>query len=133
MTDPDISLVHVFPPTAVMKNRGGAPRGNQNARKHGIYAKFILLKDQKALDQMSGEGLQAELALARACLKDALERKNAATDPMEKATWDAASHAWFESVVKIKLNAAAKAQQVDVVWDTFQDALRHAWDVLGVK
>jgi hypothetical protein len=120
------------PAGKAMRKKGAQP-GNQNAHKHGIYSKFILLRDQSALESMSDGGLADELALARARLKNALERTEAASGEAERIAWDAASQAWFEIIIKIKVKALEKSAQADEVWETFMEAIRAANDRQGVK
>jgi hypothetical protein len=115
------------------KRRRGAPRGNHNAHTHGIYSKFILLRDKSVIEGMTDGSLKDELALARARLKNALERTEAATVETEKIAWDTACHAWFDSILKIKVTAVEKSQQANEVWDTFMEAIRAANDIQGVK
>jgi uncharacterized protein YjcR len=41
-----------------LKNRGGAPEGNQNARKHGYYSKVLTPEQQVKLAQANPDLLQ---------------------------------------------------------------------------
>ena len=45
--------------------RGGAPRGNHNALKHGFYARSFPRADQKDLEIYTFKGLQDEIAALR--------------------------------------------------------------------
>ena len=52
----------------------GAPRGNQNARKHGFYAKVLDEAEQLDFELASGvEGIDDEIALLRVKIKSILE------------------------------------------------------------
>ena len=52
------------------ERKPGAPRGNQNARKHGFYSKKVTRKEQAYLEQASEiHGLSQEIALLRARIK----------------------------------------------------------------
>jgi uncharacterized protein YjcR len=115
------------------KRKRGAPKGNHNAHTHGIYSKFILLRDKTVIEGMTDGSLKDELALARARLKNALERAELATEETEKLAWDSASHTWVELIFKIKVNAVEKSQQANEVWDTFMEAIREANDRQGVR
>ncbi len=58
-----------------MKAKRGAPKGNQNARKHGFYSK--VLDEAERLDfelATSVEGIDDEIALLRVKIKSLLER-----------------------------------------------------------
>lgn len=58
-----------------MKGKRGAPRGNQNARKHGFYSK--VLDEAERLDfelATDVEGIDDEIALLRVKIKSLLER-----------------------------------------------------------
>lgn len=56
------------------KNKGGAPLGNQNARKHGFYSRA--LKDGEKADFEDArdvEGIDEEIALLRVKIKSLVE------------------------------------------------------------
>ena len=60
-------------PTKADRKRG-APKGNQNARKHGFYAKVLDEADQLDFELASGvEGIDDEIALLRVKIKSILE------------------------------------------------------------
>lgn len=47
-------------------NKGGPPKGSQNALKHGFYSKFIPIDDVKILQEAPGAGnLERDLKIAR--------------------------------------------------------------------
>lgn len=57
-----------------VKNKGGAPLGNQNARKHGFYSRA--LKDSEKADFEEArdvEGIDEEIALLRVKIKSLVE------------------------------------------------------------
>ncbi len=55
--------------------RRGAPKGNQNARKHGFYSKVLDEAGQLDLELASGvEGIDDEIALLRVKIKSILEK-----------------------------------------------------------
>ena len=54
----------------------GAPKGNQNAKKHGIYARFFATERLDAAAEMLG-GIDAELTIARLQLENLLEQMQA--------------------------------------------------------
>lgn len=57
------------------KRKRGAPKGNQNARKHGFYSKVLDEKEQVAFDQaIFVEGIDEEIALLRVKMISLLER-----------------------------------------------------------
>jgi hypothetical protein len=59
----------------VLKNKGGAPRGNQNARKHGFYSKVLDEREQSDYEQATEvEGLDSEIALLRVKIKSLAKR-----------------------------------------------------------
>ena len=60
-------------PTAEKRKRG-APKGNQNARKHGFYSKVLDEAERLDLELASGvEGIDDEIALLRVKIKSILE------------------------------------------------------------
>ncbi len=59
------------------ERKRGAPKGNQNARKHGFYSKVLDEAEQLDFELASGvEGFDDEIALLRVKIKSVLE-----TDP----------------------------------------------------
>ncbi len=61
-------------------NKGGAPIGNQNARKHGFYAKNLTPEQQEALPEArKAYSLVEEVAIMRVKVKALMENPN--TDP----------------------------------------------------
>jgi len=55
--------------------RRGASKGNQNARKHGFYAKVLDEAEQLDLELATGvEGIDDEIALLRVKIKSILEK-----------------------------------------------------------
>ncbi len=53
-----------------IEKRRGAPRGNQNARKHGFYSRVLDEAEQADFEQATGvEGIDEEIALLRTKLK----------------------------------------------------------------
>ncbi len=52
------------------KRKPGAPKGNQNARKHGFYAKVLTEAEELDFDTACGvEGIDEEIALLRVKIK----------------------------------------------------------------
>ena len=57
------------------KNPRGAPKGNQNARKHGFYSKVLDEAQQMDLELAEGvNGLDDEIALLRVKIKALIEK-----------------------------------------------------------
>jgi len=55
------------------KRKRGAPKGNQNARKHGFYSKLLDEAEQLDFELASGvEGIDDEIALLRVKIKSIL-------------------------------------------------------------
>ncbi len=56
------------------KRKRGAPKGNQNARKHGFYSKVLDEAEQLDFELASGvEGIDDEIVLLRVKIKSILE------------------------------------------------------------
>jgi hypothetical protein len=52
------------------KRKGGAPRGNQNARKHGFYSRVLSEAERQDFEQATAvEGIDEEIALLRVKIK----------------------------------------------------------------
>lgn len=59
--------------SAEAKRKRGAPKGNQNARKHGFYSKILDEAEQLDFELASGvEGIDDEIALLRVKIKSIL-------------------------------------------------------------
>jgi len=59
---------------AKAKRKKGAPKGNQNARKHGFYSKVLDEAEQLDFELVSGvDGFDDEIALLRVKIKSLLE------------------------------------------------------------
>ena len=57
------------------ERKRGAPKGNQNARKHGFYSKVLDEAEQLDFELASGvEGIDDEIALLRVKIKSILEK-----------------------------------------------------------
>lgn len=57
-----------------MKRKRGAPKGNQNARKHGFYSKVLDETEKSDFEIAIGvEGIDEEIALLRVKIKSLLE------------------------------------------------------------
>ncbi|MBE9483162.1 MAG: hypothetical protein IMY88_05720 [Chloroflexi bacterium] len=57
------------------KRKKGAPKGNQNARKHGFYSKVLDEAEQLDFELASGvEGIDDEIALLRVKIKSIVEK-----------------------------------------------------------
>ena len=56
--------------SAMGERKGGAPRGNQNARKHGFYSKVLSGAERQDFEQATAvEGVDEEIALLRVRIK----------------------------------------------------------------
>jgi len=61
--------------TAKTKRREGAPKGNQNARKHGFYSNVLDEAEQLDFELAAGvDGIDDEIALLRVKIKSILEK-----------------------------------------------------------
>jgi len=69
-----INLKVVIMPEEIENRKRGAPRGNQNARKHGFYSRVLSQEEQQDLEQaILTDGLDEEIALLRVKLKSLLK------------------------------------------------------------
>ena len=54
----------------------GAPKGNQNARKHGFYSHALSEAEQVKLEQARGiEGIDEEIAILRVKFREVIEKE----------------------------------------------------------
>ena len=59
-----------------IKRKEGAPKGNQNARKHGFYSRVLDEAEQLDFELATGvEGIDDEIALLRVKIKSILENE----------------------------------------------------------
>ncbi len=59
---------------AEVRRKRGAPKGNQNARKHGFYSRVLNEAEQLDFELATGvEGIDDEIALLRVKIKSILE------------------------------------------------------------
>ncbi len=59
-------------PEGQRRHAGGAPKGNQNRRKHGLYARYVAIEElERALDLPPGD-LRLEIAVTRAVLDEVM-------------------------------------------------------------
>jgi len=59
----------------IVKRKRGAPKGNQNARKHGFYSKVLDEAEKIDFELASGvNGIDDEIALLRVKIKSILEK-----------------------------------------------------------
>lgn len=73
-------------PTEARRKRG-APKGNQNARKHGFYSKVLDEAEQFDFELASGvNGIDDEIALLRVKIKSVLEKDPANVKLIMQAT-----------------------------------------------
>ena len=57
-----------------IKGKRGAPKGNQNARKHGFYSRVLNETEKFDFEQATGfEGIDDEIALLRVKIKSVLQ------------------------------------------------------------
>ena len=59
-----------------MAKKRGAPKGNQNARKHGFYSQVLNEAEKLSLEQACGvEGIDEEIAILRVKLRELIEKE----------------------------------------------------------
>ncbi len=52
-----------------LPRNGGAPKGNRNALRHGLYQRWFNPEERQALEEMAGlQGLSGEIAVLRVAL-----------------------------------------------------------------
>ena len=67
------------------KKKRGAPFGNQNARKHGLYSKFLTPERAKMLDQASKiDDLSHEITILRIKFDNLIADPSASTNEISK-------------------------------------------------
>ncbi|MCX6038362.1 MAG: hypothetical protein NTW99_10830 [Chloroflexi bacterium] len=114
------------------RKQGAQPR-NKNALKHGIYAQFVTLSDDKSMVGMSDKSTKCELTQARINYRNAMQQRSKTTDTKDYLACDFACHYWLETIIDAKLRAKEAQETGVVVFDTFIDAIRAANDRQGVK
>ena len=59
---------------------GGAPKGNQNGRKHGLYARYVPIEELKGALERPPDDLRLEIAVTRAVLAEVMESDLSSTE-----------------------------------------------------
>ena len=110
------------------RKRPGAPKGNQNARKHGLFAGY--LPEASELDEMAPEeGLKHDLLLLQGRLLNALrEYENAVkkNDPVRGVQWDKSVLLHLETITNLRLRMIERGQMREEVWESLEEAVRSA-------
>jgi hypothetical protein len=104
---------------------GGAPRGNANALKHGLYAHKLAQKIQEYVDLPDDQGIDTELALVRTANKyiaTCLQQLMASADRQNYELAIRLSHALCRSTQQIVRLLKAK-QETPPDLDSFLDEL----------
>ena len=117
------------------KRRGGQP-GNLNALKHGIYARFIAVRDNEEMADMPDKGHSDELAMARVRLVNAMDEYNKAKENGDQAnmvTWDNSIRRHLDTITTIKTHMQMERESEDCLWTTIMEALRATNDREQVK
>lgn len=71
---PGFMIQDTIMPEENNNRKRGAPKGNQNARKHGFYSRVLSREEQQDLEQaILTDGLDEEIALLRVKLKSLLK------------------------------------------------------------
>jgi len=119
-----------FKPTPFPRRPGGQP-GNQNARKHGIYSRYISVRDNEEIVGMSNRDLDDELTLVRVRLTNALHEYTLATEKGDleaKLRWDASILLHIDRIANLKSRMFETGETEDCIWTSLMDALRAAND-----
>jgi hypothetical protein len=103
----------------------GAPKGNVNALKHGLYAKHFGPEIVPEFKRMPADGILMELAALRYCAMLALEITQSSTDTKEKtAALSVAVHALEAATGAVLRNQIlnGNAPVLQDLWDAIHDA-----------
>jgi len=105
----------------------GAPKGNQNALKHGLYAKHYTPEMLPELQNMSPDDYLMELAASRATLGKALDIFFNCTDEDRQIklfnSCVIALKAIISTIHKLRL-ASGDSPEFKGLWETLQEARR---------
>lgn len=109
-------------------------KGNKNAQKHGIFAKYIAVIDNDNLiDEMPTDKNNAEIAYARSRLANAQNNYDQSTTTEDKIKWDYACRHWAEILGSyIKANKDQRENE-KAIFETLLDAVRAANDKQRVQ
>jgi hypothetical protein len=108
------------------KRQRGAPKGNQNARKHGFYSKVLDEAEQLDFELASGvDGIDGEIALLRVKIKSLLENDPENIKLLMRATESLAR------LIKTKYNISKEQKQG--LKEAIGNVLRDIAIPLGIK
>ena len=109
--------------------RPGAPKGNQNARKHGIFAAYLPETDKPEGEMAPEEGLKQDLALLEGRLLNAMHQYEKAVekeDTVRALRWDKSILEHLVRITNLRLRLVESGQMKEEVWDTMEEAIRAA-------
>lgn len=110
-----------------------APKGNRNALKHGIYSRFLAVRDEKDMLGMKLDDNEDELAYARARLAAAQKEVKEAKNDEARLKWDYACRHWMEIILQAINQNLNRPQTRITIHTTLLEAVRAANDRQGVK
>jgi hypothetical protein len=109
-----------------VKRKRGAPKGNQNARKHGFYSKVLDEAEQLDFELAKGvDGIDGEIALLRVKIKSLLENDPENIKLLMRATESLAR------LIKTKYNISKEQKQG--LKEAIGNVLRDIAIPLGIK
>ncbi len=114
------------------KRRPGAPPGNANALKHGLYSQHISVKDEAELQTMSLERNDHELALARVRLKACIAKQLNAP-PEEWIRYEKAISHYISIIVANTNKNALLGRDSRASFVTVLEMIRQVNEQQGVK
>lgn len=114
------------------KKRGAQPNNN-NAKKHGIYSKYIAVADTEELQEMKRDKNHYELDHARARLADCSKRRDQAQDDETRLKYDHACRHWSEIIDNMLFRNANRVQTEVQIFDSLIEAVRAANDKQNVQ
>jgi hypothetical protein len=108
------------------RRKRGAPKGNQNARKHGFYSKVLDEAEQLDFELAKGvDGIDGEIALLRVKIKSLLENDPENIKLLMRATESLAR------LIKTKYNISKEQKQG--LKEAIGNVLRDIAIPLGIK
>ncbi len=110
----------------------GAPRGNTNGLKHGLYSHYISTSEDEELDAMPLDQSQHELALARVRLKLCIQKQQEAVGD-DWLAYEKAIAYYLHMIVALTARNALLGRDHKAAYITVMDMIRQVNEDQDVK
>jgi hypothetical protein len=104
----------------------GAPKGNRNALKHGLYLSVLRPDEVKDLEKLKSTSLLHELVLMRVALRRVTEYLNQGGLPLGQVL---AIMPVMSTMVRTVIRLLDRIDETGIDWDAVLDELNEEWEI----